>query len=364
MEFALGQEQVLLGDSVRSFLRDKAPIEVVRRHAEAGGSGHDEALWQGLAALGVPGLLVPEQYGGAGLGLLDTAVVAQALGEAAAPVPFVVGVAMATLALLRAGSADQQGAWLPRIARGEVRVAVGFVGFVGGRGGATISLDRARLSGAVEGVLDAGAATHLLVYLPDGRAAILAADAAGLSIDRRRTLDGTRPLAGAVLDGARAELLAAANDPREAALQVLDAGRVMLAADTLGAAQTMLDRAVAWAKQRVQFGRVIGSFQGVKHMCADMATMLEPCHALVWHAARAQDAISEEARLLACHAKAHLDEVGRDVARMATEVHGGMGFTDLMGLHFWLKRIGFNRQVLGGPERCREEAARVQGWAA
>ena len=95
-----------------------------------------------------------------------------------------------------------------------------------------------------------------------------------------------------------------------------------------------------------------------------MATMLEPCHAFVWHAAHAQDAIPEEARLLACHAKAHLDEVGREVARMATEVHGGMGFTDLLGLHFWLKRIGFNRQVLGGPERCREEAARLQGWAA
>jgi alkylation response protein AidB-like acyl-CoA dehydrogenase len=131
----------------------------------------------------------------------------------------------------------------------------------------------------------------------------------------------------------------------------------------------MLDRAVAFAKERVQFGRVIGSFQGVKYMLADMVTMLEPCRGLVWYAAYAQDAQDLpdagplEARLTACHAKAHLGDVARDVSRMATEAHGGMGFTDLLGLHFWFKRIAFNRQMLGGPERCREEAAILQGWA-
>jgi alkylation response protein AidB-like acyl-CoA dehydrogenase len=363
MEFALSHEQTLLGESVRSFLRDRCPIETVRAHA-ATGTGCEEGLWRGLLDLGVQGLLVPERHGGTGLGLLEAAVVAQALGGAAAPVPFLCSVAMAPLALLRSGSAAQQDRWLPRIAGGEARIAMGFVGYVGERGGAALSLDRDRLSGAAEAVLDAGAPTHFLVYLPDGRAAILGAGDAGVSVTLRRTLDGTRPLADVAFDGAEAEVLDAAADPRAAALQVLDAGRVVLAADTLGAAQAMLDRAVAWAKQRVQFGRVIGSFQGVKYMCADMATMLEPCHAFVWHAAYAQDTRSEEARLMACHAKAHLDEVGREVARMATEVHGGMGFTDLSGLHYWLKRIGFNRQVLGGPERCREEAAALQGWTA
>jgi alkylation response protein AidB-like acyl-CoA dehydrogenase len=307
---------------------------------------------------------VPEQHGGTGLGLLDAAVVAQALGEAVAPVPFVAGVAMATLALLRGGSADQQGAWLPRLARGEVRAAAGFVGFVGERGGATISLDRDRLSGAVEGVLDAGAATHLLVYLPDGRAAILAADAAGLSIDRRRTLDGTRPLAGAVLDGARAELLDAANDPRAAALQVLDAGRVMLAADTLGSGWTMINKAVEYAKQRKQFGRIIASYQAVKHLCAEMAAQLEPGRALVWYAAYALDQRPEEAALVSAHAKSYLGEAGRFVARTATEVHGGIGITDMLGLHYWYKRIGANRPLLGSPERMREHAARIHGFVS
>lgn len=98
-------------------------------------------------------------------------------------------------------------------------------------------------------------------------------------------------------------------------------------------------------------------------MLADMVTVLEPCRALVWYAAHAQDALPPEARLCACHAKAHLGDVGRDVSRMATEVHGGMGFTDLLGLHFWFKRIAHNRQMLGTPERCRQEAGTLQSWA-
>jgi alkylation response protein AidB-like acyl-CoA dehydrogenase len=83
---------------------------------------------------------------------------------------------------------------------------------------------------------------------------------------------------------------------------------------------------------------------------------------MVWYAAHAQDGLPDEARLTACHAKAHVADVAREVARMTTETHGGMGFTDLLGLHYWFKRISFNRQVLGGPERCREEAAELQGW--
>ena len=112
--------------------------------------------------------------------------------------------------------------------------------------------------------------------------------------------------------------------------------------------------------QREQFGRLIGSFQAVKHMCAEMAAALEPCRAMMWYAAHAFDAVPDEARLTACHTKAHLSEVGTAVAKTATEVHGGIGFTDELGLHLWFKRIGANRQLLGGPERLREEAARLQ----
>ena len=137
--------------------------------------------------------------------------------------------------------------------------------------------------------------------------------------------------------------------------------RLLVAADTLGTAQAMIDKAVAYSKERQQFGRVIGSFQAVKHMCAEMAAKLEPARALIWHAAHALDIGDAEGPMMANLAKAHLSEVGTFVARTATEVHGGMGFTDLVGLHYWYKRIGVNRQLLGSPEQARQTAAQLQG---
>ena len=363
MEFGLAEEQRLLDESLRGFLAERAPIETLRRIAE-GGTGFDGELWRGLAEQGVPGLLVPERFGGAGLGMLDAAVAAEALGYAAVPAPFLAAAVMAPLALLASGNAGQQSTWLPRIVSGEVRVAVAPGAIAGTTEASELHMQGDRLFGNLEGALDAGGATHLLVYLPDGRPVLTALDNTGVKVEPRRSLDRTRPVAMVGFYGAQAEPLDAANDPRAAASRVLDAGRVILAADTLGAAQCMFDKALAWSRERVQFGRVIGSFQSIKHQLADMATMLEPCRSLVWYAAHAQDAVPEEARATACHAKAHLAEVGREIARLATELHGGMGFTDLLGLHYWFKRIAWNRQVLGGPERCRHEAAVAQGWVA
>lgn len=141
-----------------------------------------------------------------------------------------------------------------------------------------------------------------------------------------------------------------------------DAGWIMLAADTLGAGWQMIEKSVAYAQERRQFDRAIGSFQAVKHLCAEMAAELEPGRALIWYAAHAFDDIPSDASLTAAHAKAYLSEVGRFVARTSTEVHGGIGITDLLGLHYWFKRIGLNRQLLGGPERVRHLAAQMQGF--
>ncbi len=361
MEFALSQEQKMLESSLRGFLADRLPMER-RRAIAATGRGHDAELWSGLVAQGISGLAVPEGHGGAGLGILDAAVAAESLGYHAAPGAFAASLVMAPLALQASGTEAQRQEWLPRIAAGEARIAVGFAGATGQTGAARVALDGGRLSGRVQSVLDGGGATHVMVYLADGRAVLTAVDGEGVKAALPPSLDRTRPLLDVTFEGAPAAVLDAANDPSAARTRVLDAGRVMLAADTLGAAQAMFDQAVAFAKERVQFGRVIGSFQAVKHTLADLATALEPCRALVWFAAHAQDALPEEARLAALQAKAHLDDVGREVARLATEVHGGMGFTDLAGLHFWFKRIDANRQLLGTPERCRHEAALVQGW--
>lgn len=361
MEFALTEEQRRFDDTLRGYLTERLPLERLCALAE-NGTGFDETLWQGLCELGLPGLLVPERFGGSGLGLLDAAVVVEALGSGVVPVPFT-ALAMATLALMQAGTPVQQEDWLPRIADAEVLFGIGFAGLAGQTGEAMVRRADDRLSGRISAGLDCGMCSHLLVVLADGGMAVVAADDPGVRLTPHRSLDRTRPVTDIAFEDARAELLSAANAPLEAGRRVLDAGRVLLAADTLGAAQTMLDRAVAFAKERAQFGRVIGSFQGVKYMLADMVTVLEPCHAMVWYAAHAQDTLPQEARLTACHVKAQLGDVGRDVSRMATEVHGGMGFTDLLGLHYWFKRIAFNRQMLGGPERCREEAAVLQGWA-
>ncbi len=185
------------------------------------------------------------------------------------------------------------------------------------------------------------------------------ANAAGLTRTTLETIDRTRSVGELIFDGVAAETLPDA-DPAVCE-KVLDIGRTMLAADTLGAAQCMLDQAVAYAGQREQFGRVIASFQAVKHMCAEMASSLEPTRAFVWYAGHAIHEGASDAHLAACHLKAHLGEVGRFVAKTSTEVHGGMGFTDLVGLHYWFKRIGLNRQLLGSPERLRIEAAQAQG---
>jgi alkylation response protein AidB-like acyl-CoA dehydrogenase len=357
MEFGLSKEQILLQDSVGRYLDRNAPLERVKRFVD----GHEkraEDVWAGLCDLGVPGMLIEEKYGGIGLGLLDAALVAETLGSRVAPTPFIATIAMAAIAIASAGSDPQRFRWLPALADGSVIAGAALSEAVSARQGAGIRWDGSKLHGRALFVLDFEADVYLVA--DENRALYLVeASAPGLKRQALVTIDKTRPVGELVFDNVAAELLPRSSDP-EVCARVIDAGRILLAADTLGAAQTMLNRAVAYSKQRVQFGRVIGSFQAVKHMCAEMAAELEPCRAMMWYAAYAFDAIPDEARLTACHTKAHLSEVGTFVARTATEVHGGIGFTDELGLHLWFKRIGANRQLLGGPDRAREEAARLQ----
>jgi alkylation response protein AidB-like acyl-CoA dehydrogenase len=213
MEFALNEEQRLFADSLRSLLADRLPIEALRSHADIG-SGFDAELWDDLVELGLPGLLVPERFGGAGLAMLDAAVAAEVLGGAAAFAPFAGSVVMAALAFIHGATEALQAEWLPRIAAGEVRFGVAFAGLAGQTGAAVASLSDGRLSGRVTGAIDAGAPTHLLVYLADGHAAVVAADEAGVSRHMHRSIDRTRPVTDLTFDNARAVVLDAANAPR------------------------------------------------------------------------------------------------------------------------------------------------------
>ncbi|MGD9720187.1 MAG: acyl-CoA dehydrogenase family protein [Pirellulales bacterium] len=359
MEFGLSKEQTLLQESVGKYLDRHAPLARVQRFVNS-----DERraadLWDGLSDLGLPGMLVAEDQGGIGLSLLDAALVAEVLGSRAAPVPFVATAVMAPLAIAQAGSDSQQSHWLPSLAEGHVVAGAAVGHAIGTREDARIQCSGTKLSGKALFVLDFEAEMYLVAD-DRRRLYLVEANAPGLTRRLLTTVDRTRALGELVFDNVAADVLPGSDDP-EVCARVIDAGRILLAADTLGAAQTMLQRAVGYAKQRVQFGRPIGSFQAVKHMCAEMAAELEPCRAMLWYAAHAFDAVGEEARLTACHTKAHLSEVGTLVARTSTEVHGGIGFTDELGLHLWFKRIGVNRQLLGGPDRLREEAARLQQW--
>ena len=360
MEFALNEEQRMLQESVRGYLEASCALDRVRTAAEAGDTRPDD-LWKGLVDLGVHAILVPEEYGGVGLGHLEAALVAECLGGAVAPAPYVGSSVMAPVALALAGSDAQRDEWLPRIAGGETVFGVGVTEQIGSRESGGVTAGEGRLTGKAMFVLDGADADMLLIA--DNAGALHITPAANADARRLPTIDRTRSTSEVRLEATPADVLPGSTDSRAPLLAAIDAGRTMLAADTLGASQNMLDQAIAYAKERRQFNRVIGSFQAVKHLCAEMASALEPCRSLVWYAAHAAQAIPDEARLMACHAKAHLAEVGRFVARTATEVHGGMGFTDLLGLHYWFKRIGLDRQLLGAPEIVREEAAQMQGWA-
>jgi alkylation response protein AidB-like acyl-CoA dehydrogenase len=356
MDFGLSAEQRMLSESLGRHLADHVPLERMRAAADPATSPAD--LVAGLAGLGIPALLVDEADGGLGLSLMDAALVAEALGRAAAPVPFIAPFVVVPLALRLAGSPAQRAAHMPAIAAGERLIGAALAEAVVPRDGAGVRATDNRLSGRALFVLDAPADLYLVATLDSGLF-LVAADAPGLTLTMLSTIDVTRRIGELQLADTPAEPLPGAGP--ETLARIIDAARVMLAADTLGAASHMLDAAVAYARTREQFGRPIGSFQAVKHMCAEMAARLEPCRALVWYAAHAQEAIPAEARLAAAHARAHVAEVGTSVARTATEVHGGMGFTDLLGLHFWFKRIGWNRQMLGGPEQVRREAAVLAG---
>ena len=357
MEFGLAAEQLLLQESVSHFLQRHAPLERVKRFVNEREHRADD-VWAGLSDMGIPGMHIEERHGGIGLSLLDAALVAEVLGSHVTPAPFVASVAMVPLAIAAAGSDAQQSHWLPALAAGQIVAGAAVNEGASSRIDAGVRANGRTLSGNALFVLDFDADLYLVADV--NRALYLVeANAAGLKRRTFTTIDGTRIVGELVFDNVAADLLPGSSDPNVCA-RVVDAGRIMLAADTLGAAGHMLTRAVAYSKERVQFGRLIGSFQAVKHMCAEMAAELEPCRAMLWYAAHAFDALPDEAPLAACHTKAHISEVGTFVARTATEVHGGVGFTDELGLHLWFKRIGANRQLLGGPDRLREEAARLQ----
>ncbi|MAE94454.1 MAG: acyl-CoA dehydrogenase family protein [Planctomycetota bacterium] len=357
MDFSLSEEQELLQDTVRSYTANECPPPRVREVFD-GESGHDADLWKGLVEMGLAGLAVPEAHGGAGLGLLDSALVCEVLGAGAVPAPFL-GHTLAVLALRLGGSAPQQERWLPALASGD-RLGTVALGEAGGAWAPeewTLSLQGERADGAKTRVPAGPEAGLVVVGGAGGALGLVDASAGGLRWSAEDSLDRGRRLYALELEEVPIETLAPGTGAR-----VRDAALVLLAADAFGAGTRLVRMAVDYAQARQQFGQPIAAFQAVKHQLANMALDIDPTRGLFWYAAHAFDHLPEESARAAALAKAHITDRAMQVARDAIEIHGGIGMTWECDAQIWFKRALFDRQWAGTPDTHRARLADLGGW--
>jgi alkylation response protein AidB-like acyl-CoA dehydrogenase len=359
MDFGLSEEQELLQETVRGFLRGECPESRLREVYDSD-PPYDPALWKGLVEIGVAGLTVPESDGGAGLELLDLALLSEVLGAGAAPVPFL-GHSLATLALQLGGSDAQRERWLTLLASGE---AIGTVAL--GEGGDVWLPDAwravpsgSKLSGTKRSVPHGRFADLVVVGTAGGGLALVETSASGVRLEATDALDRTRPTDTLHLEAAAAEPLP---EGSLAAPRVCDAGCVLLAADAFGAAWKLIETTRDYVMTREQFGLPLGQFQAVKHQLANFVAETEPTRGLWWFAAHALDHRPEEAARAAAIAKAHVTDLAMEVARGAFELHGGIGFTWECDVQFWFKRALFDRIFLGTPAIHHDRNAAMAGW--
>ncbi len=362
MDFGLSEDQVLFKDTLRRYLEAECPTTRVRAIME-GDDGHDRDLWRGLAELGIAGLIVPAEYGGSELEILDLALAAEEMGWAATPGPFF-GNSIATAALVASDDEDVKKEWLSRIATGESIATLALSEKIG-----EWDPDRmetrahdGRLSGEKPLVPYAAVSDVLLVAAKDEDGAgiwLVGNGASGMTTTTLHGNDMTRRLDAVAFDNTPAVKIASG---RAALDRARDVGLVLLAADSYGGSARSLHMTSDYALTREQFGQVIGAFQGVKHQLANMATELEPALSLWWYTAHALDHIQDKAERHAALTKAHLTDVFDMVSRYAIELHGGIGFTWEYDLHLWFRRALFNRSYMGTASYHRKRAGDLAGW--
>jgi len=354
MDFRYSTEQNDFRESLRRFLSDQAPSARVREVAAA--AGHDERLWRRLCSeLDLPGLHVAAQYGGAGGTLVETAIAFEEVGRTLAPVPLL-STTLAIEAVLRTGDEEQRTRLLSGLLSGE---RIGSLAAAGptdacastvrahSRGGRTV------LSGVCSPVIH-GHVADLFVVPADADGSvvlhIVAADAPGVTVTRLPSFDSTRPVAKLQFAQAPAEALTAgAPDDFE---RVLDVARILLAAEMLGGAEACLALAVDYARSRRQFDRPIGSFQAVKHSCAEMMIEIDATHAAVMFAAMSA-ADDGELKITGPLAKALAADTYLLCAGSAIQVHGGIAFTWEHDLHLYFRRAQTTAALFGGSARNR-----------
>jgi alkylation response protein AidB-like acyl-CoA dehydrogenase len=359
--FDLTDEQQAIKSTARDFLAARYKSERIRELA-ASDHGFDPADWAEMAELGWPGLALPEQWGGQGLGIVDLAVLFEEMGYALAPSPLLSNT-IAGLALALCGSDEQRERWLRPLAAGQRRgtLALWDAGTPATPGRFTMEAkadgDGVVLDGEKVLVVDAASADFLLVATADGRRHLVDRGADGVTVAAEQSIDLTRRLYSIRFEGVRVG--AADTLPAEGAdyFPVFFRLCVALAAESTGVAQRTMEMAVAYAKDRRQFGRPIGAYQAVSHRCAQMLLETENSRSAVYGAAWAADAEPESLPLAASMAKAYASDAGWRVPDASIQVHGGIGFTWEHDLHFFLKRGRANAAMFGDAKWHRERVA-------
>ena len=358
MDFEFSEDQELLRATVRRFLTERAPIAHVREMLEDE-RGTTEDVWSGLTALGAAGLLVPEAHGGAGMGMVDMAVVLEELGRAVHPGPFASTAVGAASLVALAGSEDDRTEFLPALASGD---STGTVALSSpGDTHAVVKNGDWNITGANTHVPDAVAAEGVVVTATttEGElgAFVVARDAPGLVVTPTATVDGTRKFATVTFTEAPARRLGS-GDATDAVAETVDRLGIAAVVDGVGAASRSLELALEYAKERRQFDRPIGSFQAVQHLCADMLRAVELARAGAYYACWAADAADPaERHRAATMAQAFAADELYTVGASLIQVHGGIGFTWEHDAHLYYKRLLTLKELGGGSPGQLEELA-------
>ncbi len=376
MNLAFSDEQEELRRSVRRFLADKSPESEVRRLMETE-SGYDAAVWTQMAQqLGLQGLAIPEEYGGSGFSFVELVVVLEEMGRALLCAPFFSSVVLGAAAVMASGDEQVKADVLPGIASGELRATLALTEDSGRWDEAGVTTE-ARASEGSEGsvgswvldghktfVLDGHTADVILVVARTGGGVslfLVDGDARGLTRTAMPTMDQTRKQARLVFSSVPARLVGTEGGAWPAVSRALDLAAIALAAEQVGGAQRVLEMSVEYAKVRVQFGRPIGSFQAVKHKCADMLLAVESAKSAAYYAAWAAAEDDEELPVMASLAKAYCSEAYFKAAADNIQIHGGIGFTWDHPAHLYFKRAKSSELILGDPAYHRELLAQRIG---
>ena len=370
MNFAFSEEQEELRKSVRRFLDDKSPETEVRRLMETT-EGYDPAVWSQMAQqLGLQGLAIPEEFGGSGYSYVELIVVLEEMGRSLLCAPYFATVALAANALLASGDDGAKKDLLPGIASGDVVATLALAEESGRWDEAGVTLEATRsgdgytLTGTKSFVIDGHTAQLILVAARTGAGVSLFAvqgDAQGLTRTPLSTMDQTRKQAKLEFAGTPARLVGGDGDGWATLSKTLDLAAVALAAEQVGGGQKVLDMSVEYAKVRVQFGRPIGSFQAIKHKCADMLLEIESAKSAAYYAGWAAAEDSDELPVVASLAKAYCSDAYFHAAAENIQIHGGIGFTWEHPAHLYFKRAKSTELYLGDPTYHRELLAQRIG---